>query len=253
MDESDDGRPRPGLAGAGEELRAAHLALTFLTVLPLPALGSVPSSRFARASAYYPLAGYVVGGLAAVVMLLPIDPGLRAALALSLWWGLTGLLHLDGLIDSADALLAPVPAARRLEILRDVHVGAFGVGAAVLTALLAWAALSATSTPWAPLIAAVVGRTLVLVPMRWWPPARADGLGATSRTTMTRGRLLLGAVLATPTLLLPGAWLAWLVGLAGTLVVAMWAARRLGGGLTGDAYGLLIVVAELAALVALTT
>lgn len=243
----------PTQAGSGliEELRAAHLALAFLTVLPLPRVGHVPRGRLARASAYYPIAGYVVGGLTSLVLLLPLDPGLRAALALSLWWGLTGLLHLDGLIDSADALLAPVPVTRRLEILRDVHVGAFGVASAVLVTLLSWAALAATDSVLSPLVAAVLARALVLIPMRLWPAARADGFGAGAHSVTGSWRWLVTLALAAPTLLLPGAWPAWIGAVVALALVAPWAARRLGGGLTGDTYGLLIVVGELGALVAL--
>lgn len=237
--------------GPGEEWRATHLALAFLTVLPLPGVGQVPPGRPARASAYYPLAGYVVGGLASLVLLLPIDPGLRAALALSLWWGLTGLLHLDGLIDSADALLAPVPVARRLEILRDVHVGAFGVVVAVLATLLTWTALVGTDSVLAPLIAAVLARSLVLIPMQLWPAARPEGLGVGAHAARRSWRWLLAVALAAPTLLLPGAWAAWIGAAVAVALVAPWAARRLGGGLTGDTYGLLIVVGELGALVGL--
>lgn len=250
MDQDSGDGARPGRLI--EEVRAAHLALVFLTVLPLPRVGSVPAQRSSRAVAYYPLAGYAVGGLASLVLLLPVDPGLRAALALSVWWGLTGLLHVDGLIDSADALLAPVPPARRLEILRDVHVGAFGVAVAVLVTLLTWTALVATDTPVAPLIAAVLARSLLPLVMRNWPAARPDGLGADARSQARSWRWLVAIALALPTLLLPGAWTAWVGAAIAVALVAPWAARRLGGGLTGDVYGLLVVVAELGALVALS-
>ena len=48
-------------------LRPAHLALTFLTTLPLPHIPEIRDGDFARASGFYPLAGWVVGGLAALV------------------------------------------------------------------------------------------------------------------------------------------------------------------------------------------
>ncbi len=49
---------------------------------------------------------------------------------------LTGMLHFDGLIDSADGLLAPLTPARRLEVMADPRAGAFGVTAAAGTLLL---------------------------------------------------------------------------------------------------------------------
>lgn len=228
-----------------QEVRALHLALTFLTTLPLPRLrndGPPEASDWARASAYYPLAGYVVGGVVAGVLwlALPLPGGVVAALAVALWLLLTGMLHFDGLVDSADALFAMKTPQQRLDILKDVHVGAFGLATGVLALLLLWSLLAA-GLPWyAPLVAAVVARMVVLMPMNAYPAARPESLGAQSR----QGRWGLAFLFALPALLLPNAWLAALVALLGVTLVAAWAARRLGGGLSGDIYGLLIVVAE---------
>ena len=55
-----------------DQVRAAHLALTFLTTLPLPHVKEVRDGDFARASAYYPLAGYAVGGVVALGLLVAL-------------------------------------------------------------------------------------------------------------------------------------------------------------------------------------
>ncbi len=55
---------------------------------------------------------------------------------------LTGMLHLDGLADSADGLLGPLSKERRLEVMRDPRSGAFGVTAVGITLLLRWVSLS---------------------------------------------------------------------------------------------------------------
>lgn len=228
-----------------QEVRALHLALTFLTTLPLPRLrndGPPEASDWARASAYYPLAGYVVGGVLAGLLWLavPLPGGVVAALGVALWLLLTGMLHFDGLVDSADALFAMKTPQQRLDILKDVHVGAFGLATGALALLLLWSLLAA-GLPWyAPLVAAVVARMVVLMPMNAYPAARPESLGAQSR----QGRWGLAFLFALPALLLPNAWLAALVALLGVTLVAAWAARRLGGGLSGDIYGLLIVLAE---------
>jgi len=221
---------------------AAHLALTFLTTLPLPHVREVREGDFGRASAYYPLAGYAVGGLVSLVLWLPLPlpDGVRAALALGTWLAVTGMLHFDGLVDSADALFAMKSPARRLEILRDVHVGAFGLATGGLALLTLHSLLVAPLPPLAPLVAAVIARLLVLLPMNLYPAAREESLGARSREGRVWGALLL----ALPALLLPGAWVAALAALIGVLLAARFAASRLGGGLNGDVYGLLIVLAE---------
>ncbi|WP_291431723.1 adenosylcobinamide-GDP ribazoletransferase [Deinococcus sp.] len=231
------------------QLRAAHLALTFLTTLPLPHVTELRDGDFARASAYYPLAGYAVGGAVSLLLWLPVPlpGGVSAALGVGAWLVLTGMLHFDGLVDSADALFAVKTPAERLVILRDVHVGAFGLATGCLSLLLLWSLLSAPLAPLAPLVAAVAARTLLLIPMNSYPAARAESLGARSR----EGRIWTALLIAAPTLLIPGAWAAWLAALAAALLTAAFSARRLGGGLNGDTYGLIVVTAELAALIAL--
>lgn len=228
------------------EWRALHLALTFLTTLPLPHVREVREGDFARASAYYPLAGYAVGGLVSLLLWLPLPlpDGVRGALALACWLALTGLLHFDGLVDSADALFAMKSPQQRLEILKDVHVGAFGLATGVLVLLTLWSLLAAPLPFFAPLVAAVVARTALLLPMNLYPAARQESLGARSR----EGRWGVAFLLALPTLLLPDAWLAWLVALVTAFLVAWWASRRLGGGLSGDIYGLIVTMTEIAVL-----
>lgn len=228
------------------QLGAAHLALTFLTTLPLPHVGTLREGDFGRASAFYPLAGYAVGGLVTLALWapLPLPDGVRAALAVGVWLAVTGMLHFDGLVDSADALFAMKSPERRLEILGDVHVGAFGLATGVLALLTLWSLLGSALPAHAPLVAAVAARLLVLLPMNLYPAARPESLGARSR----EGRVLPALLLALPALLLPGGWVAALAALVGMLLLARFAAGRLGGGLNGDIYGLLIVSGELLAL-----
>ena len=233
-------------------LRPAHLALTFLTTLPLPHILEIRDGDFARASGFYPLAGWAVGGLTALVLWLPlpIPAGVQAALALTCWLAATGLLHFDGLVDTADAVFAMKSPERRLEILRDVHVGAFGLATGGL-ALLIWWSLLGSARPAEVLLAAVTARTVLLAPMNLFPAARVDSLGARSR----EGRWGVALLLASPLLLLPIALPHLLAALATALVAALLVARfcasRLGGGINGDVYGACVVCAELAALLAL--
>ncbi|MFC4638189.1 adenosylcobinamide-GDP ribazoletransferase [Deinococcus hohokamensis] len=229
-----------------QEAQAAHLALTFLTTLPLPHVREVRQGEFARASAYYPLAGYAVGGVVALLLWLPLPlpGGVHSALALAAWLAVTGMLHFDGLVDSADALFAMKSPERRLEILRDVHVGAFGLATGLISLLTVWSLLAAPVPAYAAVVAAVVARALVLLPMNLYPAARPESLGARSR----EGRWGPALLLALPALLLPGAGVAALAALVATLLAAQFAASRLGGGLSGDIYGLIVVTAEITVL-----
>ncbi len=86
-------------------MQAFLIALQFLTRLPVPAGGEYSPERVGRSLAWYPLVGLLIGLLLWLAdWLLPGQaPLLTAAVLLTLWVGLTGALHLDGLADSADA------------------------------------------------------------------------------------------------------------------------------------------------------
>ncbi|RDI94731.1 adenosylcobinamide-GDP ribazoletransferase [Meiothermus sp. QL-1] len=225
-------------------MRSFWLAVGFLTTFPTPPLGPVRPEEMRAASAFYPAAGYLIGaGLALLAWLTAALPaGLQGALLLAAWLAFTGMLHLDGLLDAADALLAPKPPAERLRVLADVHLGsfAFGVGFAVL--LLKWQLLAAYATPWLLLCLPAIVRFALLLPMNLFPAAKPEGLGARSR----EGRVLPAFLLALPAIL-AFPWVALGVVLA-VLLLARWAAARLGGGLTGDVYGMLVELGEVAGL-----
>src|SRR5690606_19892144 len=104
-------------------------ALAFLTIFPIPNRDRAWAD-LGQASRWFALVGVLIGILLAALAWLTVrlwPPELAAGLVLAGWVLLTGGLHLDGALDSFDALAATVPATRRLEILRDVHTGAFGV------------------------------------------------------------------------------------------------------------------------------
>ena len=72
------------------------------------------------------LLGLLWAGLGALGMAW-LTPALRSALIAALPWLLTGFIHLDGYMDTCDAILSWRPLEQRLRILKDVHTGAFAV------------------------------------------------------------------------------------------------------------------------------
>ncbi|MCS7057729.1 MAG: adenosylcobinamide-GDP ribazoletransferase [Meiothermus sp.] len=222
-------------------MRPFWLAVGFLTTFPTPPLGQVRPEEMRAATAFYPAAGYLIGAALALAAWLTagLPEGLRGGILLAVWLASTGMLHLDGLLDTADALLASKPPAERLRLLADVHVGSFAFGVGFVVLLLKWQALAAGPSFALLLALPAIVRFAVLLPMNLFPAAKADGLGARSRG----GWPFLAFLLALPALLaLPWVALAVLLGL---LLLAYWAARRLGGGLTGDVYGALVELGEL--------
>lgn len=226
-------------------------ALSFLTVVGRPARpGPATLDWFPVVGAAL---GAALGGLWwAAGRAWP--PAVAAALVVVADLGLTGLLHLDGLVDSADGLLPPLDRARRLQVMAAPDAGAFGVGAAGAVLLLRWAALSAIR-PGVGLLAGLwcLSRTAMATVVRTRSYARAEGGLASMFSGPVRWPFLAAGLAAAFALAAswrvaagPAAVGAAMVG-AGAVVVL--AERRLGG-YTGDVLGAAAIVAETAGLVA---
>ncbi|HEV8402462.1 MAG TPA: adenosylcobinamide-GDP ribazoletransferase [Candidatus Limnocylindrales bacterium] len=160
--------PRPG-AGAPATVRVGgtiQAAFALLTRLPVR-----PGDEMASGAAAFPIVGLLVGAVGAVPVLLggSLEPVVASVLAIAAMTVLTGALHLDGLADTADALLAPDPTtAERAR--KDPSIGPGGAVALILVLGLEIAALaSLVTTGGRPIaaavlvVAAVVGRTLPVV------------------------------------------------------------------------------------------
>lgn len=223
-------------------------AFALLTILPVRR----ELDFSARALAWFPLVGAALG-----VILVAVDFGARyffsplvsGALTLAVWVAVTGALHLDGLSDACDALFAATTRERRLEILRDVHLGAFGATGLIVLLLLKFAAL--TETPRAVLFLAPVLARWAMVYAAAFPLARSQGMAALFAKALTRRELFLAALFALGFTLAFG-WLAvgaWLIAVIVTTLLARFAIARLGG-LTGDIYGMVCEVVEASILLA---
>ncbi len=104
-------------------------------------------------------------------------PAAAAGIALASDVVLTGYLHLDGLADAGDGLLAPMPRERRLEVMADPAVGAFGAVTVFVVLVLRFGAFA--STPAAPLVVGALwcaSRAAMAVVARCLPYARPGGL-----------------------------------------------------------------------------
>lgn len=236
-------------------LSRLHLALAFLTRLPLP----VPAPPYALAGAMgmFPLAGVVVGCAGAGVYALAasvLAPGLAAWLALAATVLVTGGLHEDGLADVADGLGGGVDRPAKLAIMKDSRIGSFGMLAVGLGLLLRGGALAEMARPaavGAALIAAhALSRAVIPLVMLALPPARDSGLGATAgRPTPPTCLIAAGIALAVALALLPWhtALAAGLAALGAAALMGLLAARQIGGQ-TGDVLGAVQQLAETAVL-----
>lgn len=230
-------------------MRHLRTAFGLLTTLPLGLPGDWRPGDSGRAALWYPVVGLTIGGLVWLAWLglnLWFPPIVAAVLALAVWVGLTGGLHLDGLADCCDALPASVPVERRLEILKDPHLGTFGVIGLVIVLFAKAAALTvlAPSLGLGIVLAATAGRWLIL-PAGLLPQASPGGMGADFAAGLTPGAIFITAILPIGLAFLLGmqGWLAVLAALIAAAAVLGLAWKRVGG-VTGDVLGMLVEVTE---------
>lgn len=235
-------------------------ALTLLTILPVPLPRATTARDRGAAVAWYPAVGYLLGGVLAL-----LDVALRhtalsgfvvAVLLAATLALLTGFLHLDGLIDTCDAVFAHRTRAERLAIARDPRAGAFGV---VCVVLLLTLKIGLIAGPLSPRRAAALvcfpafARLLMSATIMLLPSARGgEGLGGGVKEHTRPWALLIAAIIALAPACALLRWdaLAFLAGAAvGGACIALLALRRLGGG-TGDVYGAVCECAEVGALIA---
>jgi adenosylcobinamide-GDP ribazoletransferase len=232
------------------------LATRYLTVVPLGrGRVEVDDAALARAVPWFPIVGLGIGAVLAGVDRLTslLFPGLLAALlTITVWKLLTGGLHLDGLADTLDGL-GGSDAAQRLRIMGDSRIGAFGAIGLILFLLLEIAAVAeiGPGPRWrALLVAPVVGRAMPALLASLFPAARADGQGArfhgAARTPHAALGLLAAAAVAGLTLATPGL-VALMVATGIAVAAGAFLARRLGG-TTGDVFGAVVELTELAVL-----
>lgn len=234
-----------------------RLAFSLLTTLPIPAPAHWNPGDSGRAAGWYPLVGLVIGLLVAGVHWLAglfLPPLVTGALALAAWVVLTGGLHLDGLADCADGMLYPGAPEKRLEIMKDPHLGAFGAIGLGLALLLKFSALASLTPATLPdlLLAASLARWCIL-PAGLLPLARPGGMGADFAAGLRKASLLWGGLIPLGLALALG-WnglLGLALGLLAALGVLTLAKNRLGG-VTGDVFGLLVESVEIVVLMVFT-
>lgn len=239
-------------------MKYVSIAFHLLTVLPVPAPKEWLPGDSGRAAAWYPFVGLTLGACVAFAylgLLQMVSPMLAAALSLALWAALTGGLHLDGLADCFDGLFHASGAERRLEIMKDSRMGAFGGMGLILALLIKFAALAslppARILP-AVLLSASLARWNILL-AGFQPLARSGGMGADFQSGLRKTSLLWGALLPLTLALILGAagWVALGANLLGVFLLLRFARARIGG-ITGDVFGWIVETSEIIILTVLS-
>ena len=229
-------------------------AIAFLTIAPT---GSRPGpDGLASARGWFPMVGLLLGALVALLDVLirwgftagsPFDPSITvialSSVAIVAALGLlTRALHLDGFMDTCDALLGGGTPENRMRILKDPNAGSFAVVGVVCLLLLKVAAVALLvghSRLAVLILAPCFSRWSMLVTMEAFPYVRPGGLGAAFLARPGRGQLAFGSGLTVAAgLCLAGPWSLLMIAFAGLVAWAIGiCATRLLGGVTGDVYG----------------
>lgn len=235
------------------------MALSYVTAIP-GLQKPVSIDELTGLSKYLPLVGLIVGSVLVLVQFLAdlsgSSPAVTAILIVIAWVAITGAIHLDGLMDTADGVLSHRSRERMLEIMRDSRTGNFGAVAGLLVILCKFAAIASSH-------GAALTLMLLLIPAwaRWcqvltigcYPYARDEGMGKIWHDTTALPTDLLLALVAplTVTMLacifcaapLPFAVLACAATVLSGCVASSYIGRHLGGQ-TGDTYGATVELAE---------
>ena len=230
-------------------MRSLRIAFGLMTTLPIKLPDDWSAGDSGRASIWYPFVGMAIGVLTWLAWkgaMSVFPPLIGGMIALIVWVVLTGGLHLDGLADCCDGLLASTSVERRLEIMKDPHVGAFGVIGLILVLFLKASALTSLTsvTSFGILLAASFARWCIL-PAGLVPLARPSGMGADFALGFRRSFIIWGTVIPLGIAVLLGirGVISILAGL-GAAALVLWLAKSRIGGVTGDVFGMLVEVVE---------
>jgi adenosylcobinamide-GDP ribazoletransferase len=231
--------------------------LRFLTIIPAPPALSDETSKIGRSLQLFPLVGLLIG-----IILASLSQALKYALplpvvsillvvALAL---ITGAHHLDGLIDTCDAMVTDRTREQRLTIMSDTRVGAFGITGLCLLLIAKYAAILETAGPASLIVFPTLSRWALTAVIIIFPSAKQHGSGYSVKRAAKLSGVAIGTVITLVILVFCMGLIEALVIMTLLFAMICFSAllfNRLYGGLTGDGYGALIEIGEVIALLLL--
>ena len=238
-------------------IRSLLTAFSTYSRIPVPQVEWNEENR-RYSMCFFPLVGLVIGlflwGWLALCRCSGIGPLIRGAVAALLPLAITGGIHMDGYMDTTDALASWQPVEKRLEILKDSHAGAFAVMGCAGYLLLS-AALYAEASPETGIRLVgvfVLSRALSAFALVKMKKARNRGMlndtaGAAEKKPVVFSCLIYSALCLT-LWTVSGGWIAALCASVAVLCYFLYQhmAYTQFGGITGDLAGWFLQVTELA-------
>lgn len=237
-------------------LQSFVIAFSMYSKIPMPRV-DWNKDNMKYAMCFFPVVGIVIGIITYIVgnllFLSSCNALFRAVVMTLLPLLISGGIHMDGFMDTMDALASYGDREKKLRILKDSHAGAFaiiGFGCYALWSLAVW---SQVSVEMLGVIGGifVISRSLSGLSIVTFPPAREDGLARTFQDGAHKKKVGITMIVFLIVIFVVLFWQNWVLALGAAIAVgAVFAGyKRMStkqfGGITGDLAGFFLQLAEL--------
>lgn len=239
-------------------LESIVVAFQFLTRLYLPINVEWDTGNLRRSLMWFGLVGAFIGVILAGAMTLfnrfDLIPAVEAIIILIIWIFITGGMHIDGISDMADGFFSMRDKEKTLEIMKDSHVGAFGVITIVFLLLIKFEMLKEfiiiEKNVWLLILPPTIARIAAGLVLSFYETTKKSGLGYTFHSSDPRifwaigfvVTLIISSILNIKSLIFIG------IAISVSNLMALWAKKKIGG-LNGDIYGAIVETVEIIGMV----
>lgn len=239
-------------------LESIVVAFQFLTRLYLPINVEWDTANLRRSLMWFGLVGAFIGVILAGAMTLfnrlDLIPAVSAIIILLIWIFITGGMHIDGISDMADGFFSMSDKEKTLEIMKDSHVGAFGVITIVFLLLIKFEMLKEfiiiEKNVWLLILPPTIARIAAGLVLSFYETTKKSGLGYTFHSSDPRifwtigfiVTLIISAIINIKSLIFIG------IAILASNLMALWAKKKIGG-LNGDIYGAIVETVEIIGMV----
>ena len=239
-------------------LESIDVAFQFLTRLYLPINVEWDTANLRRSLMWFGLVGAFIGVILAGAMTLfnrfDLIPAVSAIIILIIWIFITGGMHIDGISDMADGFFSMRDKEKTLEIMKDSHVGAFGVITIVFLLLIKFEMLKEfiiiEKNVWLLILPPTIARIAAGLVLSFYETTKKSGLGYTFHSSDPRifwaigfiVTLIISSILNIKSLIFIG------IAILASNLMALWAKKKIGG-LNGDIYGAIVETVEVIGMV----
>lgn len=245
-------------------LKAIDVALSMYSKIPMPRFNWA-SEDMKYHLCFFPWVGAVIGIVEMLFfyfcMKMGVDTIFKAAVAMAIPLLITGGFHVDGFMDTMDAIHSYQPKEKKLEILKDPHIGAFSVICLLTYMLIAIGCLTMINNEQAALILSAgffMARAFSGLSLMFFKNAKDTGMLNTSTVTADKKIVRLALIIQ---IIICAGYMLWVDIVMGALSIVAFAASyfyyykmsyKQFGGITGDLAGYFVCLSELVSLLAIT-